>query len=680
MRRQRRKKVADRRAVDGHDFEIERHIEALGESASKVRFVMLAIIIAATASVATWWSARPDSWEKSRLSTFAENYSLANRCGLWTEEPLDQDTWQQPENPSISQDYKYLFCPSNVIKWAKLYGITDKKAAEEFGNKEREAFINNVLYIKVPILGPTFDINDLGLIAGVAFFLLMLVMVFYTHRGHENLALCMWKVRHIADSQECFDQPGSRANLLYHAIAMRQVFTVPPTLARWKDIFILRRAHYLLLALPIVVQARILRTDWMTKEVGAFFSQPQTAHSLLAQIILMALVAVLSGICFAHFLADDLLWDKMFYTINPAHRYKKKARWLHWMKLIDSRAPGWGILIKGDEIYFCDSVFGSVWKVAKDSPGQKMPRYRRCIAFLKSLFEPNKGAILSREKGLIGRGLYLGTDGEIRAHCVSATDRLEGGEIRETEFQKPLSDDGCEQFPCFFPGAVELQVLKRKMLRRPLKLGANEDEKVGGAESQKDGINELAGFDTIRAVLSIGGDVFLSDGAWVRKVNAAGQVETWGGKPLAKVKRRERPFILGMTLEPQQDKQGVDPTKLIVCDFSRKRLLKVSRIDTHEMYRSWNGWAPSGIALQPQVTDGTDTFTGSAYLLEYRQGFWWNEVISFIQRRGPRYLAWAFRWRHYLRIRKIDYPSFRKDRVIIKVSPAKAKAAAKSQK
>ena len=49
----------------------------------------------------------------------------------------------------------------------------------------------------------------------------MLVMSFYTHRAHENLAVCMWKVYEIAEREQCFDVPGGKPNLLYHALAMR---------------------------------------------------------------------------------------------------------------------------------------------------------------------------------------------------------------------------------------------------------------------------------------------------------------------------------------------------------------------------------------------------------------------------------------------------------------------------
>lgn len=63
------------------DFEIQQYIQALSASSSRVRFVMLAIIVVAVASVATLWSERDGSWERSRLTALSHKAVVADACG-----------------------------------------------------------------------------------------------------------------------------------------------------------------------------------------------------------------------------------------------------------------------------------------------------------------------------------------------------------------------------------------------------------------------------------------------------------------------------------------------------------------------------------------------------------------------------------------------------------------------
>src|SRR5207244_3239164 len=85
-----------------------------------------------------------------------------------------------------------------------------------------------------PIPGVSIDINDLGLLSGIALCLLMTIVLVCVAREHENVFLSLYKVRMIcSEEQEACSIGDSRANLLYHALAMTQVHNSPPTLARW---------------------------------------------------------------------------------------------------------------------------------------------------------------------------------------------------------------------------------------------------------------------------------------------------------------------------------------------------------------------------------------------------------------------------------------------------------------
>jgi hypothetical protein len=599
-----------------HAFEIEQYIRALGSSSSRVRFVMLALIVSSIAALATVWGGRTDGWARHRLTTAAKNGSLIRHCFSWkrfgdgsacARDLDDRDLLNQdqltPREQAAKDDILYHYgvlsksCSDAcaAVRWFERYGINTKEDAEIFTEKQQEAFINDVLNVRTPVLGLVFDINDLGLITGLTFSILMLVMVFYTHRAHENLVLCMWKVQDIAEREQCFDQPGSKANLLYHALSMEQVFTIPPTLARWDDLRPFRRAHYLLFVTPLVVQGVVFGYDLYTAKIGYGFSQPQTKISLVCQAVFILIVLALAVICCAHLHADDTTWDRAFLFINPAHRFKGKARWWEWVHFLKPYVPGWGLVCKkeggGNFLYFSDSIYKSVW--ALDVNRGEIQLYRR---------HKWRGLYVSKNEGQEVKGYSTARTKWHFKQGISDSESIEwsaSGQGGRPPGYETLVD---------FSSSYNLEISDTRV-RVTGKHNSYKIE-VGGARGQADGRLHAAGFESINAVLAKDYDLFMTDGAWVRKVDSKGEVTTWGGKPLGEVLRQQRPLLLGMELVEREivSRTGKLASVLLVCDFSLRRVIGVRENEAREVYRSEPGWSPSGICL-----DGDDIV-----LLEYR--------------------------------------------------------------
>lgn len=597
-----------------HAFEIEQYIRALGSSSSRVRFVMLAIVVSSIAAFATAWGGRTEGWSRHRLTTAATNYSLVKRCIAWKNvengfscaNDLDKKNLlnQVPDTKKtekmavlsrygITSDSCVEACAA--ARWFERYGINTKEAAGTFIEKQQEAFINDVINARAPVLGLVFDINDLGLIAGLTFSILMLVMAFYTHRAHENLVLCMWKVQDIADREQCFDQPGSKANLLYHALSMEQVFTIPPTLARWDNLRPFRFAHYFLFLIPLAVQAGIFVHDLHTATIGYGFSQLQTKISLLCQGISIALVIVLSLVCGAHLHADDRTWDRAFLYINPAHRFRGKARWWEWAYISKPYIPGWGLVCKEEQgtkrLYLSDSIYKVVW-----------------------VLDANTGKFKPHER-VKWRGLYISRNGkeEVKGYSSARAKWEFAKNIADSELIELGANERSSRPPGYetlidFSENYTLEISDTRV-RVTSKHNPYRVE-VGGAQSQVDGRLNEAGFEAISAVLAKGEHLFITDGAWVRKVDLNGEVTTLGGKPLGEVLRRQRPLILGMEMVEREvvARTGRFRAYLLVCDFSLRRVISVREKEAREVYISPAGWSPSGICL-----DGNDIL-----ILEYR--------------------------------------------------------------
>lgn len=183
-----------------------------------------------------------------------------------------------------------------------------------------------------PIPGVSMDVNDLGVIGGIALVLLTLVMLFCLLREHENLQLALYKVRQLCVEDGAEHARGdSRANLLYHALAMGQVLASPPTLARWRRRGILRHFALIYFA-PVGVQLWVFANNWHTKGIGALYGVDVNGVMWLQGTILFIIFMFsLSALLTSRAMAKR--WKRAFYRVNPARRVAPQPTLLQWMKI-----------------------------------------------------------------------------------------------------------------------------------------------------------------------------------------------------------------------------------------------------------------------------------------------------------------------------------------------------------
>jgi len=166
-----------------------------------------------------------------------------------------------------------------------------------------------------------------------------MMLAFAMARQHENLYLSLWKIRRLAEKESRYDDGESKANFLYHALAMAQVFTRPPTLARdhprpWAKLAIL-----VLLLTPLAVQGLILAIAVRTLRVGQTLSARSTYLTMSVQVVFMVLILMSTVACLMHSSATYKRWWDTFFEINPALRSVTGSPWWEWVRFAHS--PHW---------------------------------------------------------------------------------------------------------------------------------------------------------------------------------------------------------------------------------------------------------------------------------------------------------------------------------------------------
>lgn len=302
---------------DVDDFDIGYCCQAFITSSDRVRHVIFAITIACGVLFVGHRNATIDNWPSARLTV--------------ARQALETKVWEAGDCGNLTG------LDLAACKWVKNWGLSSAEAVKGQITMLEHEFLQNVLVVRFPVLGISFDVNDLGYYGGLALLVLMLLLVFASSRQHENLFLALWKIRRLAAAQEPSpdemsfkDNGNSRANLFYHYIAMAQHFTRPPTLARW---WVARYSimTYLLVCLPFFIQVFSYFHDLDSREFGDIISPERTQSTLNAELLTLLAILVLTIVVCFYTASNDRRWRSTFFRINPKCGRHTRVPWLVWV-------------------------------------------------------------------------------------------------------------------------------------------------------------------------------------------------------------------------------------------------------------------------------------------------------------------------------------------------------------
>jgi len=184
-----------------------------------------------------------------------------------------------------------------------------------------------------------------------------------------------------AEEEESCSRGDSRANLLYHALAMSQALNSPPTLARWQPNVGLRLLRVAFLA-PAFVYARVFWTDWTTQYIAALYkvdNRLALGVELFASVTLFALGFVV----WAYSSVMAQRWERAFLRINPRLRHITQAHAVDWLKLLPANSQDARLLERGvtdivDRLKVADTTTTSTVRVGPEfvHPHRTRLRYR----------------------------------------------------------------------------------------------------------------------------------------------------------------------------------------------------------------------------------------------------------------------------------------------------------------
>lgn len=216
---------------------IRDYLEASSDASTRTRMIIIVLTVASVLAFMGLLNSIQSQWMHRRMLLLGDIHAsyTASKLGPYPTEAAYK----------TSDEYKHA-----IEQYERRY--YELCAAVE------RAYVEGSFVIRVPFLGFTFDVNDLGLIAGLGFLVILGCYRFFLSREVDNLRLSFEEAQKIGKRE---------TREFYTLLAMRQVFTVPETGYIKKSGFLIHTPK-LLAWLPFMVYIAISAHDTLTAGIG----------------------------------------------------------------------------------------------------------------------------------------------------------------------------------------------------------------------------------------------------------------------------------------------------------------------------------------------------------------------------------------------------------------------------
>jgi len=253
-------------------LDLQDYLDATSDASKRTRTILIVLVAASVLAFAGYLNSLKASWMLSRLQKISN-----------------------PQSEYVKE--KLGFVPSNE----------DDKRYQEFYAAVSRAYVENAFTIRVPFFGFSFDVNDLGLLGGLGFTVILILLRFSIRSEIISLRLSFKAVE-----AEARKDPTQFA-LFYDLLAMRQVLTMPHVEDPEKEWvshrpLVLQVVYKWLCFVPAVVYTLVAFHDFSTLDIGDVLDHGRTQWLIGYTIFFLIVIIALSIWCFVKWRRVDNLW------------------------------------------------------------------------------------------------------------------------------------------------------------------------------------------------------------------------------------------------------------------------------------------------------------------------------------------------------------------------------------
>jgi hypothetical protein len=259
--------------MNDNSLDLQDYLDATSDASKRTRTVLIVLVAASLLSLAGFLNSLESGWMLSRLHKISDTKSVyvADKLGY---------------PPSNADDKRYL----------------------EFYAAVSRAYVESAFTIRVPFFGFSFDVNDLGLLSGLGFMVILVLLRFSIRSEIVSLRLSFK-----AAAAEAKKDTAQFARF-YDLLAMRQVLTMPHVEDQkgWAEHrpVVLQALSKGLCFVPTVIYTLVAFHDFSTLKIGGVLDPTRTIYLIGYTPIFLIIIFALSIWCFIRWRDIDKLWIK----------------------------------------------------------------------------------------------------------------------------------------------------------------------------------------------------------------------------------------------------------------------------------------------------------------------------------------------------------------------------------
>lgn len=297
------------------------------ESSKRSRWIVFILQLAVILVVTSIWQQDERNWVQKRFDA-AQALVRVLTChpaAIYGEEAVQASQKALPANAVFPQRIDAEYADSRYYcsgitkeqeKIAKAYHddwnfslVEAKKNVADM----QQIMSNRILGVSVPVLGLVFDINDLSVISGFTFAILLSWFHFSLLRQQKN-------VRHVFDIARRADwsgkETGNYLSAIYYLLAMTQVLTIPPSTPKdlEKPTLLTRisRLPSLIMWTAVIAQIIVVVDDYLTMARGDVLNKTVSHVETSLALLLLFYLMFRTYLCFKLMAETQAEWNQAY--------------------------------------------------------------------------------------------------------------------------------------------------------------------------------------------------------------------------------------------------------------------------------------------------------------------------------------------------------------------------------
>jgi hypothetical protein len=263
-------------------IEVKDYLDATIEASTRVRSVTITMVIASVLIFGGLINSLQHEWMLERM------HALADPHGSYAERKIGP-------YPSAAN-----LAPAAYADAVANY----KERYRYFYEAVARSYVDNELSVKVPLFGFSVDANDLGIVGGIAFIVILIMYRYSITREVGNLRIARNEARRLGQFAE-----------FYNVLAMRQVFTIPPSDTITASPLLVAGPK-LICALPLAVHTTVMVHDMRTNGIGAMISEVHNFFLLGFELAAFVALVALTSMAITRHLRIDAVWREWWDEIH----------------------------------------------------------------------------------------------------------------------------------------------------------------------------------------------------------------------------------------------------------------------------------------------------------------------------------------------------------------------------